>query len=222
MSARDQVLSRIRAARGAQAADRVTDYAAIPRTYLQSGALSADERLALFEQRLRDYGVNTARAGADIASVIAGFLTARQRPGLLVPPGFPRDWLPEGFEFQDAFGLTYDAIDRSPGVITQCVAAIALTGTIVLEDKAPGQGPRALSLIPDYHLAIVDAAQIFETVPEAIRAVDARTLTTISGPSATSDIEMTRIRGVHGPRTLEVIVRGRRGLEDTTECPFLR
>jgi L-lactate dehydrogenase complex protein LldG len=203
MSARTAILDRIRAARSGPAGDAAADYAAIPREYRQSGSLDSGARLDLFRERLRDYGVT-------IASDVASALNARQLTGLLVPPGFPPDLLPPGFDFTEATGLDYNAMDRSTGVITTCAAAIAFTGTIVLEDLAPGQGPRALSLIPDYHLCIVETSQIFETVPEAIRFLDARqirTLTTISGPSATSDIEMTRVRGVHGPRTLEVIVR---------------
>src|SRR6185437_14474056 len=158
---RDAILARVRSALGPAHPDRAAEYEAIPRAYRQSGALDLDARLALFEERLHDYGVATVRCDP-------------------------------------------------PGVVTLCAAAIALSGTIILEDQAPGQGARALSLIPDYHLCIVDAAQLVETVPEGIRAMDAagvRVMTTISGPSATSDIEMTRVRGVHGPRTLEVVIR---------------
>jgi L-lactate dehydrogenase complex protein LldG len=212
MSAREAILGRVRAALGNRAGERAADYAAVPRAYRQGPSLDADARVALFEERLRDYGVKVARCANDgVAEAIAGMLRERDVPGVLTPSGFPREWLPKGLEFTAAEGMAYDAIDRADGVITLCSAAIALTGTIILQDLAPGQGPRALSLIPDYHLCIVDAAQIVETVPEAIRAIDARqirTLTTISGPSATSDIEMTRVRGVHGPRTLEVIIRG--------------
>ena len=212
MSAREVILGRVRAALGGRSGDRASEYAAIPRVYHQGPSLAPDARIALFEERLRDYGVKVARCSNDgVADAVAVMLRERGAPGLLTPFGFPREWVPAGFDFAAAEGLASDAIDRAHGVITQCAAAIALTGTIVLQDLAPGQGPRALSLIPDYHLCIVEATQIVETVPEAIRAIDAkkiRTLTTISGPSATSDIEMTRVRGVHGPRTLEVIIRG--------------
>lgn len=208
---RDAILARVRSALGPARPDRAAEYAAIPRAYRQSGALDLDARLALFEERLHDYGVATVRcAPADIPTAIAQFLTTREMPGLLVPPGFPRDLLPPAFDFPDASALTYRQIDEAPGVITLCASAIALSGSIILEDRAPGQGARALSLIPDYHLCIVGAAQLVETVPEGIRAMDAacvRVLTTIAGPSATSDIEMTRVRGVHGPRTLEVVIR---------------
>jgi len=126
-----------------------------------------------------------------------------------MPDDFPESWLPSGFEFIRGQGLAYEAIDRMDGAITACTVAIAMTGTIILQDGAPAQGIRALSLIPDYHLCVVEVAQIVETVPEAVRAIEktgTKATTTISGPSATSDIEMTRIKGVHGPRTLEVII----------------
>jgi L-lactate dehydrogenase complex protein LldG len=212
MNSRDSILGRIRAARAGATASRESSYAAIPREYRQTPSLTPAERLALFEERLRDYGVHTTRSADDaISAAIARILQERQTDGLLIPPGFPAAWLPAGFHFTEAANLSYHEIDAAPGVITQCAAAIALTGTIILRDLAPGQGARALSLIPDYHLCIVSVEQLFETVPEAIRAIDGqqvRTLTTISGPSATSDIEMTRVRGVHGPRTLEVIISG--------------
>src|SRR5262249_26463144 len=102
----------------------------------------------------------------------------------------------------------YDALDQSDGVLTGCTLAIASTGSLVIRHEA-AQGRRALTLVPDYHLCIVDETQIVETVPEAIRllmAEAAGAATIISGPSATSDIEMTRIKGVHGPRTLDVIL----------------
>jgi L-lactate dehydrogenase complex protein LldG len=212
VSARDQILTRIRVAIAGSRADRGDSYARVPRDYRQSDSLDPAARLHLFRERLHDYGVHTAccNLGGE-PDAIAQFLRDRAKPSLLVPDGFPREWLPQGFDFCSPEGLDYHAIDRSQGVITQSTAAIALTGTIVLRDLAPGQGPRALSLIPDYHLCVVNAGQLVETVPEAIRAIDSagvRTLTTISGPSATSDIEMIRIRGVHGPRTLDVLIRG--------------
>jgi L-lactate dehydrogenase complex protein LldG len=206
---REAILGRIRRAIG-DSSGRSAEYAHIAREYRESGALDNAAKLSLFLDRLKDYGAHTPLARAEsVAETVASALSARSLPGLLVPPGFPEHWLPAGFAFQSDEGLSYQDIDRSSGVLTTCAVAIAFTGTIVLQDQAPGQGRRALSLIPDYHLCVVRESQIVETVPEAFRALQTTgtvATTMISGPSATSDIEMTRIKGVHGPRTLEVIV----------------
>src|SRR4029450_9081723 len=123
---------------------------------------------------------------------------------MIVPPGIERGWLPPGVEFRPDQGLSYSDLDHCDGVLTACSLAIANTGTIVLRHAA-GEGRGGAPLIPDYPLCVVLAAQIVQTVPEAIRrlaALQPALVTTISGPSATADIEMTRIRGVHVPRTL--------------------
>jgi L-lactate dehydrogenase complex protein LldG len=143
----------------------------------------------------------------NVAGKIAQVLASRNKRRLLVAGDVPASWRPEGFNFIEDQGLRYSAIDDSEGVLTTCAVAIAVTGTIVLRHSSD-EGRRALSLIPDYHLCIVRASQLVETVPEGIRIMrsfDRFPITTISGPSATSDIEMTRIKGVHGPRTLEVV-----------------
>ena len=208
-SSREAILGRVRQV-GADPAGRVEDYRRIPRTYQRSGALDAAGRLRLFLDRLKDYGANAPLSRAEsVAETITATLSARALSGLVVPPGFPEHWLPASGVFAPDSGLSYQEIDGSSGVLTTCEVAIASTGTIILQDQAPGQGRRALSLIPDYHLCVVRESQIVETVPEAFSALQAKrtiAVTTISGPSATSDIEMTRIKGVHGPRTLEVIV----------------
>jgi len=125
----------------------------------------------------------------------------------VIPESVPENWLPKDFDFVPGGLLTYQELDACDGALTGCAAAIAVTGTIVLEHSRE-QGRRSLTLIPDYHLCIVFTNQIHETVPEAIRRVAASTspITTVSGPSATSDIEMTRVKGVHGPRCLDVII----------------
>ena len=145
---------------------------------------------------------------ASLPAAIAEACAARGRRRLVVPAGVPADILPADLEFIPDRELSYEELDGCDGVLTLATLAIALTGTIVLT-HANGEGRRALTLIPDYHLCVVRADQIVETVPEAFRALavlDPALVTTISGPSATADIEMIRVRGVHGPRTLDVVI----------------
>jgi len=214
---RDQVLERIRGSLGRVAkgengqglTDRQRELESIPRRYIREGELDINRRIELFEEHIRDYDATVCRVSHDaISAAVAERLRARSKNLLAVPAGLPRDWMPDGFTFVPADALSSMKLDGFDGVMTACTVAIALTGSIVLQN-APGQGPRRLSLVPDYHLCIVFAEQIVETVPQAFdRLAATATLPTtfISGPSATADIEMTRIRGVHGPRTLDVLV----------------
>jgi L-lactate dehydrogenase complex protein LldG len=209
MSVRDEILGRVRSAVAAPRADSATiatEHAAIPRDYQTASSLTADERIDLLCDRLHDYDANVHRcAESEIPGTIARILDARGKRSLIAAPGLPAEWLPARVRDE---GLSYHTLDESEGAITDCALAIAVTGTLVLRHSVDG-GRRALSLVPDYLLVIVRAEQVIETVPEAIRALSAYStdaLTTISGPSATADIEMIRIRGVHGPRTLEVIL----------------
>jgi L-lactate dehydrogenase complex protein LldG len=148
------------------------------------------------------------RSTADeVAQVIADAVAARGAKRIGVPGGFPAPWsvlLPG--PVPDDPPLDVAALDALDGVVTTCAVAIAETGTIVL-DTGSGQGSRAFSLVPDYHLAVVRTGQIVAAVPDAVAALDpARPLTWISGPSATSDIELSRVEGVHGPRTLDIVI----------------
>ncbi len=206
---RQQVLARVRQAVGTSSSGREDDYASIPRPYRRSGTLGLDDRIEQLINRLHEYGAHVAICAPDqISATIADCLRGQQKRRLLIPNDLPLSWLPSGFEWLADEGLKYGEMDTVDGAITACAAAIAWTGSLVLR-TGPGQGRRAVSLIPDYHLCIVFAEQIYETVPEAIEALEwqsTESLTFISGPSATSDIEMTRIKGVHGPRTLEAIV----------------
>jgi len=206
--AKQEILERIRKATGG-AGDRAAEYAAIPREYRREGGMAPEARLELFAARLYDYGASVYRCtAAQIADAVAQALTQRRRTAIVVSQGVPASWLPEGFEFVEDNALSYAALDQSNGVLTGCEAAVAFTGTIILRHGA-GQPRRAVTLVPDYHLCVVRAEQVVETFPEAIRRVEefrAAPLTTISGPSATSDIEMTRVKGVHGPRTLDVVL----------------
>ena len=158
--------------------------------------------------RLHDYGATVFHASdGEIPHAVASALKARAKASLLIPRDLPRVWLPDGFQFFRE-GPNYHEVDASEGVLTDCALAIASTGSIVLRHSA-GEARRALSLIPDYHLCVVLLGQIVETVPEGIQQMKAFAtlpITTIAGPSATADIEMTRVKGVHGPRTLDVIL----------------
>ena len=212
-SAKEEMLARLRRALAdagpRMPEDRAREYESLPRLYRQIGAMELTARLALLEDRLHDYNALVYRcAEAEIAGTVAQALSARGKRGLVIPPGLPAAWLPAGFEFRTDDGLSYDELDHAEGVLTGCATAIAFTGTIILRHGS-GEPRRALTLIPDYHLCVVKAGQVVETVAEGLRRVNEfRTspLTTISGPSATSDIEMTRVKGVHGPRTLDVVL----------------
>jgi L-lactate dehydrogenase complex protein LldG len=196
VTARDEILSRIRAA----LADRPTP-APIPRTYRAAGSLAPD--LDQFVERVADYRATVWRCPAgEVAGRIAELAGSRR---LAVPDGFPAEWLPAGLEVAHE-PLTAADLDAVDGALTTCAVAVAETGTIIL-DHGPGQGPRALSLVPDYLLVVVRAEQVRAIVPDAVAALDpAQPQTWISGPSATSDIELNRVEGVHGPRSLDVIL----------------
>ena len=181
----------------------------------QVGVLDKDARLALFEERLEDYGVAITRCSLDEArDAIERALQARGARRIVVPSGFPDAWMPRGVDtpHEGPESVATSELAEIDGVLTTCAVAIAETGTLAL-DAGAGQGRRALTLVPDYHLCVVRAEQVVETVPEAFRrlepGVDAgRPITLVSGPSATSDIELNRVKGVHGPRTLDVILVG--------------
>jgi len=207
MSARDEILAKVRAALAGM--PPAPDHGSLPRCYRQSGTLDRNGVIALFEDRLRDYGAGVYRSSRhDLSQTIRNVMATRGKRSLIVPAGFARDSLPDSVEFHAGERLTYEELDRSEGALTSCALAIAITGTIILR-HSEADGRRALTLLPDYHLCIVEASQIVETVVEGIRTMASfpRTpFTIVSGPSATSDIEMIRVAGVHGPRTIDVIV----------------
>ena len=181
----------------------------IATNYIRTGQLDKANRLALFQTRVKEYDATIFEVAAnEISHAIGERLTSRSKARVVVPRGLPREWLPQGFDFRIGNDLPLPELDEVEGVITSCDVAIAITGTIVLQ-HGPGQGPRRLTLVPDYHLCILFADQVVETVPEAFDRMaerKTRTTTLISGPSATSDIEMTRVKGVHGPRTLDILL----------------
>jgi L-lactate dehydrogenase complex protein LldG len=204
MSAREEVLGRIRRA----VADR-PNVAAVPRDYLGAGDLVVDDVLALFAERVAGYRADVQRCSTDeLPAVIAARIALRGLHSLVVPDGLDEAWLASVAESVQRCRppLDADALDGIGGVVTTAACGVALTGTIVL-DHGPGQGARALTLVPDYHLIVILADQVVAGVPDAIARLGASgPLTWISGPSATSDIELDRVEGVHGPRTLDVIL----------------
>lgn len=217
-TAREEVLRRIRAAIAdtpkVDEAAIHAEWEALPRGYKRTASLKREAILEMLEDRLHDYDANVVRTRrGQVAGTIARILTERGMRRLVVPMGLQDaigEALPEGFEFVADDGLTTDMLDGFEGVLTASTVAIAETGTIVLQHVA-GQGRRAPTLVPDYHLCVVRASDVVETVPEAMaRLAETASLATtfISGPSATADIEMTRIKGVHGPRFLDVILSG--------------
>ena len=212
-AARDEILARIRTALGSSARagpapGRPAPSAdPVPRGYRASGDLGTGQLLDLLAERLRDYGCTVRRtAPGQLMTAVGEALGQRGAGRVVVPSGLDLTGLPAGTDTIAGDGLSPAALDAVDGVITGAAVAIAETGTIIL-DGSPDQGRRALSLIPDYHLCIVRAEQVVALVPEALARLDpGRPLTWISGPSATSDIELDRVEGVHGPRTLDVIL----------------
>ena len=205
---RSAILGRIRAANQNRSSNRQQEWAELPRNYRIQGILNEEDRLRLFDERIRHYNGTPFYSTGGIKMDIANILSARGKQTLLVPPGLPSEWLPDGFQFIRDENLSEQQLDSAEGVVTGCMLAIASTGTVVLE-STPRQGRRAATLIPDYHLCILRKDDIVELVPEAVRRLEPikdHPLTFVSGPSATVDIEMTRVRGVHGPRTLDILL----------------
>lgn len=185
-------------------------YARIPRTYTRQGTLSDHDRLELFLDRLRDYDAELLfNDEAGISHAVTQALQEAGETLLLVPAGVPESWLPQaGMEILRDHSLDLVALNSPRVVLTGCTVAIAMSGTVLLQHGAE-QGRRAATLLPDHHICVIRRDQVVETIAEALpRLTEYRTapITTIAGPSATSDIEMTRIRGVHGPRRMTAII----------------
>jgi L-lactate dehydrogenase complex protein LldG len=193
--AKDVILDRIRSA--------LADGAAVPEVPRDYRRGSAPADLELLVDRLVDYRAVVHRS-ADVPATIRSIIGTGV---LVVPPGLPAEWLPPELEAHADDGLLpTDRIAAADGVVTAAAVAIAETGTIVL-DASPDQGRRIISLLPDLHICVLRPDQVVAAVPDAITRLDPhRPLTWISGPSATSDIELNRVEGVHGPRNLHVIL----------------
>jgi L-lactate dehydrogenase complex protein LldG len=222
LSARGEILGRIRAALQdvphdepvAWDPDRDRDPAS---AYRRSDRRARAKLTTLFAERCADYRANVVRC-ADTDDAIAGAVrdacTRHHAKSLVLPADLALAWVPRGVKrLRDDPPLSFAALDDADGVLTACAHAIADTGTIVL-DAGPGQGRRAITLVGDLHICVVRAGQIHAGVPGAVAAFGATVralhspITLISGPSATSDIELQRVEGVHGPRRLEVILAG--------------
>lgn len=204
--AKAAVLGRIRAALGEARAE-----VAVPRDYLQTSGADREGLVHDFVERAADYRAAVYRVGeAGLRDKIAEVCLERLAARLVVPPDLPEAWLPGGPVWTRDGGLTHLELAAQDGVLTGCALAVAQTGTVVLDGGAY-QGRRVLTLLPDLHLCAVFEDQVVGTVPEAAAALSAaararRPLTLISGPSATSDIELSRVEGVHGPRNLVILL----------------
>jgi L-lactate dehydrogenase complex protein LldG len=227
---RKKVLERIRAAtaesasrNGAATADKASDaHTDIPRDYLRRGDMTVSARHERFVERLKEYDAEVVECAPDgLAAAIAAQLAASGRRRFVAPEGLPADWLAPGFEWKIDRNLEIRDVEQADGVVTACFCGVADSGTIVLH-HGPAEGRRIITLLPDWHLCVVRASQVVETLPEYFDKCASRDqrsenrdqgaealpklVTWISGPSATADIEMTRIKGVHGPRFLNVIL----------------
>ncbi|MET7480389.1 lactate utilization protein C [Streptomyces sp. NPDC005648] len=211
MSSRERILGRVRRALADVPTDDTPYARAIERPYLREHGEGGVERtVELLAENLADYRAIVHRCTADeLAGVISRLLAERGSQTVLVPPGLPPEWMSaaDPTHVHDRAESTPHELDRVGSVVTGCAVAIAETGTIVL-DGSPDQGRRRITLVPDHHICVVRVPeQVVSSVPQALERLDpARPLTWISGPSATSDIELDRVEGVHGPRTLEVVL----------------
>jgi L-lactate dehydrogenase complex protein LldG len=183
-------------------------YAKVLRTYIRRGGLGIQEKLKLMIERLREYDADVVEcAPKELPATIAGQLALSGRQVFVAPAGLPAEWLAAGFDWKIDRGLENSEIERAEGVVTAAFCGVADSGTIVLHHSS-AEGRRILTLLPDWHLCILYASQVVETLPEYFDRCPLPPVlaTYISGPSATADIEMTRIKGVHGPRFLNVIL----------------
>jgi len=202
--AREEILRRVR-----EAVSTPSPSVARSRDFRLKGMRSAEEKIRLFLERVAEYKAGSHRVTASDAPELFDRICSERGVGrLVVPQGLK--WKPARTPCEPDRPHTHLELDAIAGVLTDCYCAIADTGTLIL-DGGPGQGRRVLTLLPDFHLCVVEAERIVELVPEAVERMASspgRPFTMISGPSATSDIELSRVEGVHGPRRLEVVVVG--------------
>jgi L-lactate dehydrogenase complex protein LldG len=216
-TAREEILGRIRAALRDVSQTESADDVPVPREYRTRDDRPREALLELLCDRLRDYGAEVRRvAGPDeLAAAVIDACSRQDIARLAVAPGVPATWRPDGdgLELLEDDGLPPRELDAIDGALTGCAVAVAETGTLVLDGGARS-GRRVLTLVPDRHICVVEAEQVVGQVPEAIAAVAPAVrdrgapITLVSGGSATSDIELTRVEGVHGPRHLLVLLVG--------------
>jgi L-lactate dehydrogenase complex protein LldG len=211
VSSRRAILDRIRATTQPAAENAVLlagAYGILPRAYTRTGHLTPEARIALTVERLREYDAEVVETTPEsLPAAIAAQLVVSGKHTFVAPPGLPPEWLAPSLDWKIDKGLPTSEIERAEGVVTAAFCAVADSGTIILHHSVT-EGRRVLTLLPDWHLCILRSSQIVETLPEYFnRCPHPPTLvTTIAGPSATTDIEMTRIKGVHGPRLLHVLL----------------
>ncbi|MFE0102012.1 lactate utilization protein C [Streptomyces sp. NPDC059009] len=211
MSSRDVVLGRVQRALGGPSGTPTTYDTDIDRGYLREhGSRSTEQTVELLAENLADYRAIVHRCtDAELPEVLMRLLAEHGSRTVVVPPDLPAYWMKavDATRVHDRAADTPAALDRADSVVTGCAVAVAETGTIVL-DGSPDQGRRRITLVPDHHICVVRVPeQVVSSVPQALeRLAPVRPLTWISGPSATSDIELDRVEGVHGPRTLEVVL----------------
>jgi L-lactate dehydrogenase complex protein LldG len=210
--AREEILKRVRDALRDVPRDEGAADVAVSRAYRHRGERSEAERLDCFEARLCDYGAQVRRVRSNrLAEAAADACEAFGLGSLVVPPELPTQWRPQNVKVTEDRGLPTGELDTFDGTLTGCAAAIAETGTVIMDGRG-ACGRRAITLVPDHHICIVEPGQLVDLVPEAIaRLQPAITdggwpVTMISGPSASSDIELVRVEGVHGPRHLLVLI----------------
>jgi L-lactate dehydrogenase complex protein LldG len=218
---RGLILDRIRAATLNPPSEASTT-AEVPRSYIRRGKLGGQDRLKLMIERLREYDAEVAECAPEgVPAAISAQLASSGRRSFVAPEGLPAQWLVSGFDWKIDRGLENAEIEQAEGVVTAAFCGVADSGTIVLHHSNK-EGRRVLTLLPDWHLCVLYASQVVETLPEyfdrcpsppplntsdQVLSLGSPALATyISGPSATADIEMTRIKGVHGPRFLNVIL----------------
>lgn len=213
-SARQEILGRIRSALADVPAAERPDDVPVARDYRRRGELTGEALVQRFVDRVRAYEAEVRRAApGEAAAAVASACGDLGLRRVVVPPGLPAQWRPAGIEAVEDDGLTIERVDEINAAVTGCALAIAETGTLVLDGGARS-GRRLITLVPDHHVCIVAADQIHDLVPEAVAALapavrqGAVPVTFVSGPSASSDIELARVEGVHGPRHLTVVIAG--------------